>query len=139
MYNECSSELKYATKKYAITFQLAPPHMYRLNAAEQGIITCKNHFISVFSTTDPYFPIIKWDCLLSQCIITLNLIRNSRVKPDLPAYAYLHGPYGSNKSPMAPPGTHVIVHEKTGDHTPWGRHGTQGCYIGPSLHHYRCI
>ena len=55
--NECSSDLKEAMKKDKIDYQLAPPHMHRLNAAEWEIQTCKNHFISGFSTINPYFSI----------------------------------------------------------------------------------
>ena len=40
---------------------------------------------------------------------------------------------------MAPPGTRVIVHEKRGNRTSWGHHGTLVWYIGPSLDHYRCM
>ena len=39
MDNECSGDLNEAMKKYTIDFQLAPPHMHRLNAAERAIIT----------------------------------------------------------------------------------------------------
>ena len=38
---------------------------------------------------------------------------------------------------MAPLGTRVIVHDKSGNRTSWGHHGTLGWYIGPSLDHYR--
>ena len=126
-------------KKNAIDFQLDPPHMHRQNTAEGTIRTCKDHFISGFSTTDPDFPIIKWNQLLSQCFITLNLLRNSRVNPALSACAYLFGPYDFNKYLMAPPVTHVIFHNKHGNLTSWGHHGTPGWYIGPSLDRYICI
>ena len=111
MENQCSSDLREAMEKYEIGFQLAPPHMHRRNAAEQAIITDKKHFISEFLTTDHDLPIGKWDRLLSQCTITLNLLPNSRVNPALSTYAYLFGPYDFNKSPIAPPGTRVIVHK----------------------------
>ena len=111
MDNKCSSYLKEAMKNYEIHFQLDPPHMHRQNAAERAIITYKNHFIYGFSMTDSDFPISEWDQLLSQCAITLNLLRHYRVNPALSAYAYLFVPYDFNKSPMAPPGTRVIVHE----------------------------
>ena len=117
MDNECSNDLKEAMKKYNIYFQLAPPHVHRLNAAEQSIRTFQNCFIYVFSTTDPYFPIRKLDRVLSKCMITLNLLRNYRVNLDLSAYAYLFGPYDFNKSPMATPVTHMIVHDKPGNRT----------------------
>ena len=40
---------------------------------------------------------------------------------------------------MEPPGTRVIVHDKPGNRTSWGHHGTPVWYIGPSLDHYICI
>ena len=40
---------------------------------------------------------------------------------------------------MAPPGTHVIVHDKHVNCISWVNHGTQGWYIVPSLDHYRCM
>ena len=61
MDNECSIDLKEAMKKYAIDFQLAPPHMCRQNEVERTITTCNNNFISGFSTTDLDFPISEWD------------------------------------------------------------------------------
>ena len=90
--------------------------MHIKNVTEQAVRTCKNHFISGFLTTDPDFTISKRDRLLSQCSITLNPLRNSRVNPDLAAYAYLFGPYDFKKSHMVPPGTHVIVHDKPVNH-----------------------
>ena len=70
-------------------------------------------------------------------MISLNLLKNSRVKSDPSAYSYLFGPYDFNKYPMAPPGTRVIVHENPGNRTSWGYNSTTGWYIGPSLDHYR--
>ena len=83
MDNDCSSELKEAMKKYNIDFQIAPPNMHRQNSIKRAIRTCKNHFISVLSTTNPDLPISEWDCLIFQCLVTLNIIRNSRVNPYL--------------------------------------------------------
>ena len=103
------------------------------------MITNKNHFISGLSTADPDLPIRKWDRLLHQCLITLNLLRSYMVNPYLSACAYIFGPYDFNKSPMAPHGTRVILHNKPGNGTIWGHHGTPGWYIGPSLDRYRCM
>ena len=72
MDNECYSDLKEAMKKCEIDFQLE---------AERAIRTCKNHFIDGLSTTDPYFPIIKWKRLISQCVITLNLLQDYKANP----------------------------------------------------------
>ena len=86
--------------------------------------------------TDLDLTISEWDQLLSKCTITLDLLRNSRVNPALAEYAYLLGPYDFNKYTMAPPVTRVIVHDKPGNRTSWGHHGTPGWYIGPSLDNY---
>ena len=135
MDNECYSDKNEAMKKYTIDFQLALPHMHWQNAAKQAIITCKNNFISGFSTTDTDFSICKWDQLISQHLITLNLLRSSRVNPSVSAYSYLYGQYDFKNTP----GTFVIVHEKIGDCTSWVHHGTPRWYVGPSLDHYICI
>ena len=109
MDNEASSNMKYSMTKHKISFQLAPPHIHRCNAAEQAIRTFKNHFVAGFSTTNPNFPVSEWDQLLDQATITLNLLRQFRVNPKLSTYAYLFGNYDFNRCPMAPPGTRVVV------------------------------
>ena len=95
--NEASNELKNSLLKYDIKYQLVPPHIHRRNAAECAIRTFKNHFSAGIATLDPKFPICEWDRLLPQAILTLNLLRNSRVNPKLSAWAYLHGNYDFNK------------------------------------------
>ncbi len=59
--NECSTDLKYSFKKYAIIYQLAPPCIHCHNAAERAIHTFKSHFLSGLATCDPDFPISEWD------------------------------------------------------------------------------
>ena len=81
--NECSSHLKTAMTEESIDWQLATPYLHRTNAAERAIRTFKNHFLAGLATTHPNFPISEWDKLLPQTIITLNLLRNSRVNPKL--------------------------------------------------------
>ena len=128
--NDFSSDLKEAMEKYTIDFQISPLHMKRQNAEEQKIRTSNNNFISVLSTTDPYFTISERDRIISKWLITLNILQNSTVNPALSEYAYIYGPYKFNKYPMAMPGTCVIVHDKPVNCMPWVHHGTQGWYIG---------
>ena len=116
-------------KNCEIDFQLDLPHTHRRNEAERAIRTCKNHFIPGLSTTYPDLPISEWERLLSQCVIPLNPLRNYRINPALSEHAYLFGPYDFNKSPMAPPGTCVIIHDKPGNYTSWGHNGTPGWYL----------
>ena len=109
MDNDCSSDLKEAMKKYAIDLQLDPPHTYRHNVAEREIRTCKNNFISGLSKIYPDSPISEWNRLLSKCLITLCLPRNSRARPYLSAHTYLFGLYDFNKYLIEPPVTRMIV------------------------------
>ena len=110
--NECSADLRKAFNKNNVAFQLVPPHLHRRNAAERAIRTLKNHFIAGLCTCDPKYPIAEWDRLLPQAIITLNLVRSSRRNPTLSAHAAIFGNFNFSATPMAPPGTRVIIHLK---------------------------
>ena len=71
------------------------------------------------ATCDPDYPIAEWDQLLTQSEITLNLLRNSPVNPKLSAWAYLNVCFDFNKTPMAPPGTKLIMHSKPEQQARW--------------------
>jgi hypothetical protein len=137
--NEASSELKRALTKYNLTYQLVPPHLHRRNAAERAIRTYKNHLLTFSATCDPEFHVSEWDRILFQAELTLNLLRSSRVNPKLSAYAYLQGNFDFNKTPLVPPGIKVLVHLKPDQRASWAYHGEEGWYVGPSMHHYRCV
>ena len=110
--NEVSFEFKTALQKRQLAFQLVPSHVHCRNAAERVIHTFKNHFLAVLATADPEFPVSEWDRLLPQAELTLNLLCPCCVNPRLSSYAYLFGHFDSNKTPLAPAGTKVLVHEK---------------------------
>jgi len=131
MDNETSKELLEALGKKKIAYQLPAPHMHRANAAEKAIQTFKDHFLSGLTLCHSKFPLEEWDHLLEQAEITLNLLRSSRVNPTLSAYAQLKGQFDFNATPMAPPGTKVIIHDKPKHRASWALHGTDGFYIGP--------
>ena len=66
MDNKAANELKQAIRKYTVSYQLTPPHIHRINAAEHAICTFKNHFISCLASVDPNYPINECDRLLPQ-------------------------------------------------------------------------
>ena len=136
--NEASAALKQFNHQQQVEYQLVPPHMHRRNAAERAIRTWKNHFLAGLCSTDDKFPIHLWDRLLVQATLTLNLLRPSRRNPRVSAYQMLEGVFDFNKTPLAPPGTKVILHEKPQQRKSWDPHGTEGWYLGPALDHYRC-
>lgn len=136
--NEASQALQQFLQDEGIDYQLAPPHVHRRNSAERAIRTFKNHFIAGLSGTDPDFPLHLWDRLLPQTLITLNLLRASRINPRLSAQAQLHGAFDFNRTPLAPAGTRVMIHEKASVRGTWAPHAVDGWYLGPAEHHYRC-
>jgi hypothetical protein len=79
-----------------------------------------------------------WDRLLPQAVITLNMLRTSRINPKLSESTHIYGQYDFNRAPMAPPGTRIIAHETPNRRRTWAPHGQDGWYIGTALEHYRC-
>jgi hypothetical protein len=120
-----------------MSYQLVPPHCHRTNAAERAIRAFKEHFKYSFATVDPDFPIHLWDRLLPQAEITLNLLRASRLHPQLSDAAHYHGLIDYNKTVFGPPGCKIIAHEKPSHRRTWEAHGQTGWYLGPAMQHYR--
>ena len=137
--NEISAEFVGALENKNLTYQRCTPGMHRTNAAERGIQSFKDHFLSGLAGCHPNFPIREWDRLIPQTELTLNLLRNSRVNPSLSAWTYLFGNHDFNRVPLLPLGTKVVIHSKPDNRKSWDYRGMEGWYIGPSFHHYRNI
>jgi hypothetical protein len=136
--NEATGALQDFLVTSNIDFQLAPPHVHRRNAAERAIRTFKNHFIAGLCSTNPDFTLNLWDKPLPQYLVTLNLMRRSRINPQLSAQAHINGAFDFNRTPLAPPGTKVLIHEKPATRVTWAPHAVEGWYLGPAQRHYRC-
>lgn len=78
-----------------------------------------------------------WDRLIDQAIVALNVMWTSTLNNRLSAYAQLHGTFNFSNTPLGPPGTKVVVHEKPGQRGTWSPHGVEGWYIGPAMEHHR--
>jgi hypothetical protein len=124
--NEASTALKNFFTVNNIAYQLVPPHCHRCNAVERAIRTFKEQFVAGLSSGDPSFPMHMWDRLLPQAEITLNLLRTSRLHPQLSAAAHYHGLVDYNKTAFAPPGCKIIAHEKQGKRGTCAPHGQHG-------------
>ena len=118
--------------------QLVEPHNHRVNAAERAIQTFKDAFISALATTDKDFPLQLWDKLTPQVIVTLNIMRASRIDPTKSAHEVLYGAYDWNRYPLAPLGCRAVVYEDGDTRGSWASRGVDGWYLGPSQDHYRC-
>jgi hypothetical protein len=125
---EASKLLKAYLHQQDIIFQLVPPYIQRRNSAERAIRSFKYHLIAGLCSTDKCFPIYLWDRLLPQAVITLNMLRTSRINPKLSAAIHIFGQYDFNRAPMAPPGTRIIAHETPSRRRTWAPHGQDGWY-----------
>ena len=135
--NEAPEELKQAIRENKCRVELTPADQHRRNAAERAIQTFKGHFISVLAGVANGFPINEWDKLLPQTILTLNLLWQSNVAPNISAYAYHHGSFDYNRMPIAPMGCSVQFHIKPGRRTTFGEHSGDGFNLTTSADHYR--
>ena len=135
--NEASDAFKAAIKENC-DLQLVPPDTHRRNLAERAIQTFKSHFIAILAGVDPTFPMNLWDRLVPQAVMTLNLLRQSRKNPAISAYQHINGVFDYNKTPLAPLGCAVEMHESTNRRRTWDPRSLSGWYIGTSTEHYRC-
>jgi hypothetical protein len=138
LHNEASAALKIFFTANDVEYQLVLSHCHRRNAAERAIRTFKEHFVAGLSSVDPTFPLHLWYRLLPQAEITLNLLRTSRLHPQLSAAAHFHGLVNYNKTAFAPPGCKIIAHKKPVKRHTWAPHGQHGYSLGPAMHHYQC-
>jgi hypothetical protein len=138
MDNQATKVIKAYLTPQQVSLQLFKPHNHCVNHTERAIQTFKNWFIGTLGTTDANFPIQLWDKLASQVQDSINLLRQSRVQPNISAYKTLEGPYDWNRYPMAPPGTKAIIYEDAETRTSWALHGLNALLLGPSKDHYRC-
>ena len=81
--DKASNLLKSTMDNNQTTYELVPPHIHRANMTKRAIQTIENHFKARLASLDPNFPLSKWDRLIEQCELTLNLLRASRLNPKL--------------------------------------------------------
>jgi hypothetical protein len=98
--NEASKLLKNYLYQQDKAFQLAPPDSHRRNSAERAIRSFKDHLITGLCSTDKSFPMHVWDRILPQAVITLNMLRKSRIYPKLSAATHIFGQHDYNRAPI---------------------------------------
>jgi hypothetical protein len=68
----------------------------------------------------------------------LNLLRASRINPNILAYEALNGPYNWDRYPLEPLVFKAIIYEAPVVQGSWALGGTDAWYLGPSKDHYQC-
>ena len=133
--NECPNNLKLSILKTDYNFKLVLPHHHIRNATERAIWAANTYLLAGLATCDPYFLITEQDCLLRQSEITLNLLRTSRINLKLSSWTYINGVFELNKTPLAPPRSHIIMHSKAGQRIGWAYHELEDFYVAPAPNH----
>ena len=113
--NEASKAPKTDIRNNSMQYQLVPPSIHRQNSAERAMITYKEYFLSVASTFDPTMPIWLWCQFCESIDLQLNLLRASRLHPQLSGQCHFNGEFTYNKTPMVPLETKAIIFIPTKD------------------------
>jgi hypothetical protein len=138
--NKASVAYKHTiTFTWQAKFQLVPPGMHRQNCAEQAIRTFKAHFMSILASVDPTFPPYLWDLLIPQAELTLNILQQSALNPQISVWEYFQGPFDFNTTPLSPVGCRVLIHAKPAPRRSWDFCAKDGYYIGLALDLYCCF
>ena len=133
--NELSKDLIQCIKDKELKFQLAAPHDHQLNPAERAVQTFKNHFISILQGCDHRFPKYLWCQLLPQSVLTFNLLRKSRINPNLSAHEQVFGSFNYQQTPLRSLGTLVIIHKA--NRPSWAAHRKEGVLVDRAKDHYQ--
>ena len=137
--NETSQEVEKFIRQQCATFQYTPPDMHRTNPAERAIQTYKACAKSILANLPSTFPLGYWCRLIPHIDISVNIMRPCRQNPLLSAWAALEGEFHFDATPLAPPGTEMLLHERASRRASWGFNAKKAWYIGPCLHHYRNV
>ena len=113
--------------------------MHWSNADEQMIQTFKNNFIAGLCSVNLNFPLQLLDRLLDQATNTLNMVQKHRINQNIIPNEQLFGIFNFNRTPFAPPGTKILVHDKPENRATYDPHGSYEWYIGRVPLHHRCL
>ena len=107
--NEVSKELIQSIKSKHVKYQLVAPYDHCLNPVKRAIQTFKNHFVVILADCDSCFLKYLWCQLVPQAVLTLNMLRQSRINPKLSAHDQVFGTFNFQQTLLAPLGTNVRV------------------------------
>ena len=126
MDNELSAGMKNFFRLAGSQHQMVPTGLYRSLIAEWEIQIFKHYLISGLSSCDPKLPLHLWLRLIRQALLTLNLLLLEKLNPRLSAKDFLNIAFNLNQTPLAPPGTKVLIFEGTGDRRTFTQNGVEG-------------
>jgi hypothetical protein len=135
--NETSALVGKHFDEWKITPNYVPRGGHRANRAERAVRTTKEHLIAGLQTVADDFPPEFWDELVPQGEVTLNMMRLSRMTPNISAFQQVCGHYDHDSHPMSLPGVRVEIYISPGDRESFQAHTDKGHYLGAAYDHYR--
>ena len=136
MDNETSQEVKEFIADQQTDLQYVSPGRH-CAPAEKAVQTYKACFKSTTASLPPEFPIAYWCRLIPQIDLSVNIVRACRQNPKLSAWAATEGDFHFDSTPIAPPGTAMLMYERPENRSSFGHNAKKAWYIGPCLDHYR--
>ena len=137
--NETSKDVEEFIASQQTRIQYTPPDMHRANPAERSIQTWKACMKSTMASVPSDFPIALWCRMIEQVDLSVNIIRKCRQNPLLSAWTAMEGEFHFDATPIAPPGTEMMMHDKPNRRKTWGYNAKKAWYLGPCLRHYRSV
>jgi len=120
-------------------YELVPPGDHGRNIAERAIQTAKKLLVVIMCGVHDTFPMHLWCRLLPQAELTLKVLRQSNVTPNVSAYAHVHGQHNYMRKPFTPMECAIQAHEKPDKRRTWDPHAVDGWNLGTSMEHHRCF
>jgi len=136
MDNETSQVVEDFIKSQNANVQYSAPDRH-CHPAERAVQTYKSCLKSVVASLPKDFPLGYWCRLLLGVDLSVNIVRPCRQNPRLSAWAAMEGEYHFDSTPIAPPGTKMLMHVNPANRRSFGLNAKQAFYISPCLKHYR--
>ena len=137
MENETSKDVEYFIASQNTQQQYTPPYCHRTNPSERALQTYKSCIKSTMASLPPTSPIAYWCRLLPQIDFSVNIVRKCRQNPLISAWAAMEGEFHFNATPIAPPGSEMLIHERPNRRKTFGFNEKKAWYIAPRFKHYR--
>ena len=65
------------------------------------------------------------------------MLRKSIIHPHLSPSTHIYGYFDYNRTPLAPPGTRLVIYNRPNNRASWAPYGKYSWFIGPDIEH--CI
>ena len=81
----------------------------------------------------------RWDLLIPQTLVILNLIQPPCINPAISAYNQIHEIFDFNATPLLIPGIKVCVHDRLAINGSLADKGTEAFYLDHAPNHYQNV